>query len=186
MAVQEQSPRTQKPTGRRYGRVLPEDQLASKLRFLFATAAKHGILVNVHGVGEPVGNWFTRKIEKMCEFIASLPDAYDWVIYADGTDCLVMADEQEVVDALRTYGTVCVGAEACPWPCTDEDFVSRFTAPTIHRFPQAGCWGGRRADLLRGPMGPYRNNTTTKHGIRPSWCFRDGQLIANAWDDQFM
>jgi len=164
----------------------PESELQGKLRWLFGSAAKQGLFVHVHGVNEALGNWFTRKIELLAQFIGSLPNIYQWILYADGNDCIILDDERAIIRALSDYGHVCIGAEACPWPCEDESFVSRFSAPTIHRFPQAGCWGGDRTLLLRALWELQVLHYDLKEGHGPSWCFRDGKPIANLWDDQFL
>lgn len=163
-----------------------ESELQHKLRWIFSSSAQHGILVHVHGVNEAIGNWFTRKIELLAEFIGSLPDVYQWILYADGNDCMILDDERAVIKALSDYAYVCIGAEACPWPCEDEQFTAMFSAPTIHRFPQAGCWGGHRNLLLRTLWELQMLHYDLKNGIGPSWCFRDGKPIANLWDDQFL
>lgn len=163
-----------------------EAELPGQLRWLFTSAAKHGILVHVYGVNEALGNWFSRKIEGLAAFIGELPDVYSWVVYLDGNDTFVIADEDEIVRKLSEYGTVVTGAEACPWPCRDSTFVERFVAPTIHRFPQAGGWGGERAALLRALWALQLQHYEMKVGKGPEWCYREGRPIENLWDDQFM
>jgi len=160
--------------------------LPIRLRWLFQSAASAGIHVRVHGVGEALGNWFTRKIETLAKFIGNLPPSYEWVLYMDGNDTTVIADEAEIVSALRGYGGVCVGAEACAWPCTEPGFVERFQSPTIHKFPQAGIWGGERIALLRALWELQDLHYRIKIGKGPDFCYKDGVPIANAWDDQFL
>ncbi|MEM4204179.1 MAG: hypothetical protein QXS54_08935 [Candidatus Methanomethylicaceae archaeon] len=161
-------------------------RLAQVLRWLFLSSAAHGVLVHVHGVGEELGNCYSRKIERLADFIGHLPQVYEWIVYLDGTDTLLIGNENEVVASLRDYGTPFIGTEACAFPCSEPSFTHKFKSPTVQRFPQAGIWGGPRKELLRTLWELQDLHYRLKTLRGPDFCYRNGRAIYNLWDDQFL
>ncbi len=166
----------------------PEEDLANRLRWLFASAAAQGMLVHVVGVNESYGNHFTRKIEGLFHTLQSLPACYSHAVYLDGADSLVVAPETEFQEKLDALSGAVIGAESCAWPLDTPQWQNAFSAETDWRFPQAGSWGGRldgRDGLLAALLAAQRLHYAAKNGRGPEWLFEDGHPVANLWDDQF-
>ncbi len=165
--------------------------LADELRWLFASAAKHGMLVHVEGVNEPFGNFYTRKVECVFERMAALPDVYSHAIYVDGRDAMILASESEIKKKLDMIGGSVIGTESCSWPLDeDEEWAKAFTGPTEWVYPQAGNWGGRLngiGSILETLVEVMKLHYRLKHGTGPGWLYKpDGSPRYNPWDDQFM
>lgn len=163
-----------------------ESDLPHQLYWLYRTAARFGILVHVHGVGEQLGNWFTRKIETMRRFIAGLPGVYSHVLYLDGSDSIVLAEESEIIERLQS---ATIGAENCSWPVRDgawENYWRTRFPDGIGCFPQAAAWGGPRDEILHVLDQLIAWHYRAKDGRAPPWAFRDGAPLASWWDDQFI
>lgn len=126
---------------------IPRAELATRLHLLFRSCALRGLLVHVASVGEPYRNHYINKVLRLTEYIRSLPDAYRYIVYIDGLDGFLLADEPEIVDYLSGKSVV-IGTEDCCWPLREQDFRNRFVVGT-HRFLNAGCWAGRREHVLR-------------------------------------
>ncbi|MEM4204479.1 MAG: hypothetical protein QXS54_10465 [Candidatus Methanomethylicaceae archaeon] len=125
----------------------PEAELSKRLQMLFRSCALRGLLVLVAQVGEQYQNHYTNKIVRLTEYINRLPEVYEYILYIDGLDGFLLANENEIRSFLEETRRMVIGAEDCCWPLRDDDFRNRFAVGT-HRFLNAGCWAGHRSDTL--------------------------------------
>lgn len=166
----------------------PRAELHGRLRWLFASAAAHGMLVHVHGIDQPYGNHFSTKIEGLFKTIQALAACYSHAVLLDAVDTMVVAQEGEFREKLDCLGSVVIGAESCAWPLDSQRWRDAFQADTDWRFPNSGCWGGRLdgpQGLLAALLAAQRLHYAAKNGRGPEWLYEDGRAVANLWDDQF-
>lgn len=122
----------------------PIAQIKDRLRWLHWTAARHGMLLNVFGVGEQYQSHFSAKVDRLAGWIKTLSDGK--VLYMDGRDAFLQGNEAEILQKLEPFIPLVIGAEKCVWPVNG--WAGQFDQTVEQRYPQAGMFAGDRGAVL--------------------------------------
>ena len=159
----------------------PHD-MPKRLRYLFASAAKHKLLVHVSEANQRFNNLFTSKIERLYHFIEALPSCYTHILFVDAEDCFIQADEGEILSCLDS---LIISTEDCSWPVPTDDWKEKFLNGT-HRFPNSGCIGGPRAEFQEALGSLIQLHYELKEEKGPQWAHRKDNSWTNPWMDQYL
>lgn len=157
-------------------------QLGDALRMLFDSAARCGLHVWVAEPGATFHNFYISKVLKLLELIQSLPACYSHVLYADGVDCLIQSDEEEIIDKLSC---VWIGGEDECWPEDNVEWKRQFPRGT-HPYPNAGVFGGPREAVVECLEGLVAIHDQWVGGHPLLWAAQLEGPLATPNDDQFL
>lgn len=154
---------------------------------LLNSAKKHGINVQIVGIGEPYQS-FQSKIVSLKKFIDGLPASKQFVLYIDGRDVIVLHPLATICNKFNDLGyEIVISAEHQCYPVKDQDWVDLFPCWGCGRdFPNAGIWMGERNALSRAfdillKMKEKLKATTSPPEFKNIWEYR-----VFARDDQFL
>lgn len=158
------------------------DDYVRRLRYLFASAAKQGMLLHVSDAHASFTNLYEYKIARLKRFIVNLPQCYTHIAFVDAEDCFIQSAESDLVEALST---LTISAEDCSWPVQTADWQERFPSGT-HRYPNSGCFGGPRDAVVAALTSLSDLYDELRRGDGPRWADRKDNAWTNPEMDQFL
>jgi hypothetical protein len=128
----------------------PEHHAWREIWHMSQSLQRQGFLAEVMGIGTEYRNHADAKIHRLLEFIETQQCSY--VLYIDGKDSLVLANEEELISDFKSIGAdFVISMERGCWPvCNNPAWEARF--PEVaggFRWPNAGGWMGTRSGVLR-------------------------------------
>jgi len=165
----------------------PDKEVLRWIGPLAESAAKQGLCLNVFGRGMAY-NHFDTKVLEFVAGIDRLPSHYKHVLYIDGSDGVLAASAQEILQKFREFNSpIVAGAELNCWPERGDAWAKLFPAQSNGlRFLNAGLIMGERTAMVQA----YKTLMSVSHqlargddptGIEQAWPYRGWHR-----DDQFL
>lgn len=134
----------------------PPQEAPEVLWPLARSAQRFGHLLSVTGVGTCYEGHTKVKITRLLDYIKQGTSEY--VLFADGRDTLILADEEEIIETFKQFDSdFVISMESGCWPIFDASWRTSFPEMTDGRnWPNAGGWMGTRKGVIRVLTEAYR------------------------------